>query len=246
MEMAGSMKTLATVISAIGLGILTSTAAIAGGSIKDDYAPAATYNWSGAYIGVHGGLATGNTTADADLLGFITVSTDYDMSGGFYGGHVGYNHQIGNAVFGIEGALSGGDISGSQSCVILFNCARNVDMLASVSGRIGYAMDRSMVYGSLGVAWADVETNVTDNIVGGGLINLRGGETHVGLRVGFGFEHAIAPNIVARVEYAHYQFGDETHNLGLEIGGTPVPLSIPSNVSLDMDTLNVGISIKFH
>ncbi len=246
MEMAVSMKPLTTVISAIGLGILTSTAAIAGGSIKDDYAPVAKYNWSGFYVGVHGGLATGNTTGETDLLGLITIKNEYDVSGGFYGGHIGYNHQIGHAVFGIEGALSGGDIGGSKTCLLLLDCARNVDMLASVSGRIGYAMDRSMVYASLGVAWADVETNVTDNIIGGGLISLKGSESHVGLRVGFGFEHAIAPNILARVEYAHYEFGDEAHNLGVEFLGTPVPLSIPTNVSLDMDTLNVGISIKFN
>lgn len=238
-----NLKTLlATMVAAV-----ISTSAIAGGSLKDDAAPEELrFNWSGLYVGTSVGVATGNTQDRADILGLITVGTDYDISGAVYGGHVGYNHQVGGYVFGVEGSYSAGDINGSQTCLLLLNCARKIDAIGSLVGRFGYAMDRTMIYSSLGVAWADVETKVTDNILGGGLASLRGDETHVGWVAGFGIEHALARNVLARLEFNHYDFGSETHNLGLNVLGIATGVTIPSKVDVEINTLRVGASIKLN
>jgi hypothetical protein len=53
---------------------------------------------------------TGNTQGRPDFGGHPIeqlFATDYDMNGGLFGGHVGYNYQIGSAVFGIEASYSG-------------------------------------------------------------------------------------------------------------------------------------------
>ncbi|KAB2850137.1 MAG: porin family protein [Hyphomicrobiaceae bacterium] len=212
-------------------------------SLKDDFAPP-VYKWSGLYIGGHAGLATGDTTGNADL-GFFSVSTDYEISGAIYGGYIGYNHQTGNLVLGIEGTLSGASIKGDTTCLIALKCAREVDWMATLVGRLGYAMDRTMVYGVIGVAWADVETKVTDNIFGGALLTLNGDKNHTGFVIGFGIEHALSHNIVARIEYNHIDFRSETHDLSITFFGVPVPATIPSRVDLDVDTIKIGVAVKF-
>ena len=232
--------------AAVG-GLLAATAFAAGpasaASLKDDYGPP-VYKWSGLYVGGHAGLATGDTTGDANVVIF-NVSTDYEVSGAIYGGFIGYNHQMGNLVLGIEGTLSGTSIKGDTTCLVLLKCAREVDWMATLVGRLGYAMDRTMVYALAGVAWADVETKVTDNILGGALISLNGSETHTGFVVGFGIEHALSHNILARIEYNHIDFGSETHNLGVSLLGFPIPVTVPSRVNLEVDTIKIGVAVKF-
>ncbi len=232
---------------AVVLAFALSTAAEAGGSLKDGGEPAPhAFNWTGIYVGAHGGLATGTTNGRADLLGLASISAEYDVSGAVYGAHVGYNQQFGSLVLGIEGSYSAADINGSQTCLLLLNCARKVDGIASLVGRIGYAADRTMVYSSMGLAWADVETNVTDNILGGGLLSAKANETHLGWVVGLGVEHAVARNITARIEYNHYEFGSETHNLDVNFLGAPAGVTIPTKVGLDVDTIRIGATIKIH
>ncbi len=149
-------------------------------------------------------------------------------------------------MLGIEGSYSAADINGSQTCLLLLNCARTVESIASFVGRLGYAGERTMIYSSVGIAWADVETNITDNILGGGLLSAKANETHVGWVVGLGMEHAVTSNILARVEYNHYEFGSEIHDLGINVLGAPTGVTIPTKVGLDIDTIRIGASIKVH
>lgn len=234
-----SRISVAGLLAASALTALPASAA----SLKDDYGPP-VYKWSGLYIGGHAGLATGDTTGDADLVIF-NVTTDYEISGAIYGGYIGYNYQAGNIVVGIEGTLSGASIKGDTTCLIALKCAREVDWMATLVGRLGYAMDKTMVYGVIGVAWADVETKVTDNILGGGLITLNGDKNHTGFVIGFGIEHALSHNVIARIEYNHIDFRSETHDLSVALFGVPIPVTIPTQVNLDVDTIKIGVAVKF-
>jgi len=231
----------------------------AGGSIKDSYA-APAFSWTGFYVGGHAGLGTGQTTGRpesingtpiAALLGPVIgpavsnfFSTDYDMSGAVYGAHVGYNYQTGSAVFGIEASYSGSSISGNSASGIILNSDRELDWLATVTGRIGYAMGRSLVYAKGGVAWGEVSTGIGL----GGIKILDGGETHVGWTAGAGFEHAITNNVTFRIEYAHIDLGSETHSLG-NTGALgilpPGTLNIGDKVDAKFDTVTIGVSYKF-
>jgi outer membrane immunogenic protein len=214
--------------------------ACAGGSLKDG--PSYGFSWTGFYIGGHAGLTTGNTQGGVEEFGpFVSAltATDYSMDGAVYGVHGGYNYQSGNYVLGIEGSFSSSDASGNTTCVVLLNCKRELDWVASLVGRLGYAMDRNLVYVKGGVAWADLQTDV--GIVG--LDILSGGDTHTGWVVGFGFEHAMTDSILLRIDYSHMDFGSETHELDF----TPSPglFTVPSEVDAKFDTLKIGVSVKF-
>ena len=201
-----------------------------GGSIKDVPAPYA-FTWTGLYVGGHAGLLTGNTQGGPDFGGGF-FDTDYDMNGGLYGGQIGYNYQMGSTVLGIEASYSGSNAQGDGPTGLpILTSHRELDWLATVTGRVGYAMDKSLVYVKGGVAWGEVSTDVD-------FFNfpiLSGSETHVGWTAGLGFEHAITNNITARIEYAHIDLGSKDHDLG--------PLD--SNVDAEFDSITVGINYKF-
>jgi outer membrane immunogenic protein len=208
-----------------------------GRSVKDYERP---FTWTGFYIGGHAGLATGDTQGTPDLGGGPPglLSTDYSLNGALYGGQVGFNWQTGPLVLGVEGSLSSSSVQGNTTCAFLLECKRDIDWLATVTGRVGYAMGRSLVYGLAGVAWADVNTNV--GIVGVPILS--GSETHVGWVAGFGFEHALSNHITARIEYAHVDLGREDHGLAVVGGG---PVVVTDRVDVKMDTIRLGVNIKF-
>ena len=215
----------------------------------DGYGPAApAFTWTGFYIGAHGGVATGDTSGQTDFLG-TTINSDYDMSGGIWGGHIGYNYQRGRTVFGIEGTWSALDMQGDTSCVaalfVTVNCRRSTDWVATAVGRLGIAMDRAMVYGLAGVAWGEVETNSEGSFLGFPL-TASGSTTHVGWVAGVGLEYAVTQNILARVEYNHIDLGSERVDLDLSFGGGPPVATLPSKVDLTADVIKVGVSWKLN
>jgi outer membrane immunogenic protein len=129
-------------------------------------------------------------------------------------------------------------LAGSTACVAVLTCKRDVNWLATLTGRAGYAMGRTLVYGMAGVAWADVETHVS--VVGIPLLS--GSDTRTGWTAGFGFEHALSSHISTRIEYAHIDLGSA--NQGLAPAGGPV--LVTDSVNLKMDTIRLGVNIKLY
>ena len=215
----------------------------------DGYGEARPFSWTGFYIGAHGGVATGDTSGRTDFGGGgFPVNSDYDMSGGTWGGHIGYNYQSGRTVIGIEGTWSSLDLQGDTNCLatagVSINCRRSTDWLATVVGRLGIAMDRAMVYGLAGVAWGEVDTNSEGTFLIFPL-TATGSATHVGWVAGVGLEYAVTQNILARVEYNHVDLGSERLDLDLAFGGTTVG-TLPSKADLTADIIKVGVSWKLN
>jgi len=197
----------------------------------DQSAPATyAFSWTGFYAGVHAGLATGG--GEGELKGAPWTHTDVDLDGTIYGGQVGYNYQMGSAVIGIEGTFSGASIDGNSSCFLLnvLNCKGEVDWTATIVGRLGYAMDRAMIYALGGVAWAELNADVS--FLGESISSK---ETHVGWVAGLGVEYALSDRVSAKLEYNHMDFGSETHRLD----GV-----IPIRAEAEVDTIKLGINVK--
>lgn len=184
------------------------------------------FNWTGFYLGVHGGYGTGST--DNNVAGLNSP----DIDGGFAGGQIGYNWQAAGSpwVFGVEADASWSGIEGSANTTAAVRLSSEIDYFGTARGRVGYAWDRWMVYATGGVAWAKNDMNFRFT----GLGTANGEETHVGYAVGGGFEWAFAPQWSAKVEYLYLGLGDEKY-----FGGPGL------NVDLDVHTIKVGLNYRF-
>jgi outer membrane immunogenic protein len=159
------------------------------------YLPPPPYNWTGFYVGINGGGGWGRSDFSAP---FSTGS--FDTSGGLVGGTLGYNWQMGQAVFGLEGDVDWSNIRGSAVCgggVTV--CETRNDWLGTFRGRLGYAFDRFLPYVTGGLAVGDIKTS----IAGLGGTN----DTKAGWTVGGGIEAAIAGPWTAKVEYLYVDLG---------------------------------------
>lgn len=145
-------------------------------------------NWSGPYIGAHGGYGWGTFDATATAL---------DPSGAFGGIQSGYNWQLSNnLVVGLEADSSWGSIKDAAGAASV-----DADTLGTVRFRLGYAMDRILVYGTGGLAWAHVDGayNATVN-----------DRFHLGWAAGVGIEYLLTPRWSAKLEYIYADFGNIT------------------------------------
>ena len=105
------------------------------------------HNWTGAYVGAglgwsqwtrSGGMTEPLRAENPDLM-----LNDSTISGLTYSGFVGYNQQLMNGmVLGAEAELGGFQIEDFD-----------VDYMARLKGRLGFAMDNVLVYGTGGAAY---------------------------------------------------------------------------------------------
>lgn len=127
--------------------------------------------------------------------------------------------------------------------------------LATVRGRVGYTFDRFMVYGTGGVAFGEVETNVGFNCLVAGcaaspnVIATSGSanDTRTGWVAGAGIEWMFANNWMVRAEYLHVDLGTATGTVFLPAfncsPGGPCGMSYSRDLTYDMG--RVGLSYKF-
>ncbi len=78
-------------------------------------APAALWSWSGLYIGGHVGAAL-SITDIADPFGAPIYGDNVRSPGFIGGGQIGFNHQVGSVVLGVEADVSGVSSDGTNTC----------------------------------------------------------------------------------------------------------------------------------
>jgi outer membrane immunogenic protein len=150
------------------------------------------YDWTGFYVGGH--------------VGFL----DTDSKSGFLGGgQAGFNYQVGQWVFGVEGDISATSIKESFDFGMIHAEAR-LDWVSTFAGRFGYAFDRWFVYGKLGAAWAHGSGNVSVGMPGIGIFGVSGSDTVSGWVFGVGTEYALRDNWSVKVEYNRLEFDPGT------------------------------------
>lgn len=207
----------AVYISAIAVASILSAPAFAADVTMYEAPPAAAvapmmvqYDWSGGYVGIHGG---GGWTH------MRTPVATYDLNGWLLGGHAGFNLQNGNFVYGAEGDIG---YRWNRTTIVPGVVARN-EWEGSIRARLGYAWDRTMLYGTGGVAFTHLRVSTPAGA---------SSASYTGWTVGAGIEHAIQDNWTVRAEYRYTDFGSRTFP-----GPTPVRLRDHS--------VRVGVSYKF-
>jgi outer membrane immunogenic protein len=199
------------------------------------YAPA-VYNWSGFYLGGHlGGADAGSSWSDP-----ITGASNTFNSVGFLGGgQIGVNAQFNALVVGLEGDFSwtgGLGLNGSGADSLGDTINTKVDWTSTVTGRIGAAFDRLLVYGKGGLALAQDQSGLTD-IAGN---NVSTTFMRTGWTAGAGIEYALDDNWSVRVEYDYLGFG--LHTLDFT---TPVVGTVSSNANLNVQEVKAGLDFRF-
>ena len=130
-------------------------------------------DWTGFYLGGQLGGAWSTidwTQANANYFNTLGPTVVGNKSGfdagGVEGGILGgYNHQIGHWVLGLELAATATDLSQMRASPFfpaLDRFSTEVNWLATVAGRVGYAWDRWLVYGRGGWTGGDVELTLRD------------------------------------------------------------------------------------
>ena len=123
------------------------------------------FSWTGCYVGLNGGYGwSQDHSVDAALSNgnVWTGAGSAGLSGGFGGGQVGCNYQAGPAVFGIETDFQGSGMSKSVGPTALaarsparFTASDKVKWFGTLRGRLGYAVDRVLLYVTGGLAYAN-------------------------------------------------------------------------------------------
>ena len=170
-------------------------------------APVMLFSWTGCYLGGHMGGGWGRKTVSAPELA-PGISITGNTSGFLGGGQVGCNYQFApNLVIGIEGDGSAADIKGDATTTVLGitgTAHAKTDWIASVTGRIGWAWDRWLLYAKGGAAWAGDKYSADIPQFNE---HLEASETRTGWTVGAGLEWAFWDNWSAKLEYDFYDFG---------------------------------------
>jgi outer membrane immunogenic protein len=192
------------------------------------------YNWTGIYFGGHVGAGyAGSSWSDP----ITAAGSDNFNSWGFLGGaQVGGNIQFNSLVLGVEGDFSWTSINNKGTDPIGNALNTNVPWTSTVTGRVGAAFDRLLLYGKGGLALAQDQSSITDTAGNSSSTSFM----RTGWTAGAGLEYALNSNWSAKIEYDYLGFGSKALNFD-----TPVLGSITTNSTLNVQEIKAGINFRF-
>ncbi|MCA1364772.1 porin family protein [Bradyrhizobium sp. IC3069] len=269
------MKLAWRTILVAGIGFATvgsaSAADLAARPFKAPATAVAVYNWTGFYVGVNAGYAWGQSdlgtvldpTSSWAVEGvafrneFVALSNRrLDPAGAIGGLQIGANWQTGAWVLGVEADANATDIgartvfTGANPPVIrTFDESIRNDWLVTVRGRAGYAVDKTLLYVTGGLAVGSVKGSWDLTSSNGYTKTGSVSETKVGWTVGAGVEHAFVPNWTVKLEYLYTDLGGVDYTSTYVPGSTFAPpgSNYVERISQDLTfhTVRAGLNYKF-
>jgi len=204
------------------------------------------WSFTGCYVGGNASGLWGESerwivrTPGGDFYGQSLGGHDlHDWIGGVQAG-CDYQLPVG-ILFGIQGDYGWTDAKGSHASAREFGVFYHSDIesLAAVAGRLGYAWDRFLGYVKGGGAWEHVDYSASTILIG---TAYRASDTRSGWTVGGGGEYAITKFLSGFVEYDYYDFGTETVRLTPQIAGLrPGYLGIEETTQV----VRAGLNLRF-
>jgi outer membrane immunogenic protein len=182
--------------------------AVTGARAADVVAEPVAHDWSGLYIGAHVGYGEVymDGCVDCDDPDGRLDASDLDLNGIVGGGQIGYNYQMDSLVLGVEADFTwtGFDDDANEPSGAFGKVSGDVDYLASIRARAGFAMDDVLIYATGGIAFIDASIETDQN-------GLHDGDdfNDVGGVVGGGAEFAVTDSISLRAEGLYYFFDDD-------------------------------------
>jgi outer membrane immunogenic protein len=213
--------------AATALALAPTTVMAADLPMKAAPIPAPIYNWTGFYIGVSGGGSLGSSD-HVDRLTGLSDANGYNIKGGLAGGTIGYNWQVSSFVLGFEGDWSWGNEYGSNTDNgtvgdPAFLSFTKETWVATARGRLGYAVNNLLFYGTGGFAAASAQAGIKDSSTLAVLATQT--STHSGWIAGGGIEWGFAPNWSAKFELLDMELNRTTFVTAQGEGPRIIPLS---------------------
>lgn len=254
------------VISALAIGCIgfvVQSASAADMAVKASAPAAAPFSWTGFYLGAEGGYGNVHTDTLRNVANTnfpVGFSSSFDYHGGLAGFDGGANYQWNWLVLGVEGDWQASGMTGTHtefSPLIAGHytvSTRETDWIATVTGRLGVAWDRWMLYGKGGGAWRrvnDTASNMTFTGAGALLaVTTVAPSSESGYVIGGGVEWAPSDTVSAKLEYDWYNFGSQssaatTCVLGTCGVGTVTPAG-ESTVKPTAWEIKGGLNVRFN
>jgi outer membrane immunogenic protein len=199
-------------------------------------APVPVFSWTGFYLGINGGYGWGSTRGDL-LDPLFGGPGQFDVDGWLAGGQIGFNYQFPGSgfVIGLEADYQWASLEGDISVLGIVAARAELERFGTVRGRLGWAWDRFMIYGTGGWAFGGrVEASVPFGLL---VVHSR---DMSGWTAGAGIEWAFAPNWSAKLEYLHIEFDREPF-----FTGAPIFCVVACDAGLDVDIIRVGVNWRF-
>jgi outer membrane immunogenic protein len=208
------------------------------------------FSWTGCYVGVEGGGASGQgeQIANGGTFPNQTITGGMTIKGGIAGGTVGCNITVSDFVISGEADFSWTNKRGSTNDLVPFNTATVSETrekyIDTFRGRFGYAIDRFMIYGTAGVALAGTEVTASNPTVG----SVSESRQRTGWVAGLGGEFAVFTggwaDVTLKVEYLHAGFETKQYFV------PPITLGALTFVTRDTkltdDIIRAGLNVKFN
>jgi outer membrane immunogenic protein len=228
--------------------------------------------WAGFYVGANFGNSWAIAKSDFSSPITSTRSNSQDLRGAVGGGQIGYNWRTNAWVWGVEADFQGTDQKGT-----FFNRDTNpADLIAAVGpgvpgsldstlnqnmpwfgtvrARVGFVLEpRWMIYATGGLAYGEVDSNLSTIDPDNDVTTSSWSETHFGWTVGAGVEAAFWDNWTGRLEYLHMDLGrsgGSTNSTLFTTGpflpaGGAVTGHLAIRTRLTDEILRVGLNYRF-
>lgn len=228
--------------------------------------PVEARNWTGAYLGLSGGMRREDHTWTTNSFGggfaAIPNGQDFNDTTARFGGFVGYNFQLTpRIVAGIEADFAWGKtkagtshgIPGTGGFPIPFmvndTSSFETNWDASLRARIGALVTPdTLVYLTGGAAWQRIKAQATCDAALSpvcsttSLVDTKS-DTLTGWTLGAGVESALTGGWTGRIEYRYSQYGDFNH-LFFPLPGCLCEGNLDTTISLATHTFIAGIAYK--
>lgn len=202
--------------------------------------PPPAFSWTGFYIGGQVGYQWGESDDPFLSNGAATLAAPeyaHNDEGVVGGAHAGYNLQFDQFVVGVEGDVDGSSYEGSVAFGPTIE-KTEIPIEGSFRGRLGFAFDRVLIYGTGGLALASVEGSFSAPTVS--TLSASGTQGRAGWTAGGGIEYAITNNWSVSAEYRYIDLGRATYSFaGLGLPDIYLSKRITKNIA------TVNFSYKF-
>ncbi|MCI0467004.1 MAG: outer membrane beta-barrel protein [Beijerinckiaceae bacterium] len=219
------------------------------------------FSWTGIYLGANIGFGGDRfvyplSVAVPAVGGAASGSASITSSGVLGGGQIGFNWQFqNNFVAGLEADFDGAAIRGKVAAniggaiIVPFGAAAQagsrINYIGTVRGRLGYAWDRFMIYGTGGFAYGEVNSSLSAaaGIAGAAATfttSQNSGRT--GWAAGGGFEYAILNNLTVKTEYLYVDLGTNVIFNSTVLGAAGITLSQRTTANI----VRAGLNYKFN